>query len=328
MARGGIRASTVALGADSHPGRSARATDARRVFRCGGIGNLGVRTAQYSLKLNGCRVIGSIWTHPAFPCPPVWAWMPFCIRPMGTAPDMSSDSTDGIGADGFIITASSPSDVVPYPLHSPCAERRVVSRRWAMRAESSTQRHDTRRNWISSYPLPDGSVIRPEFRGKGAGLPRRIRPVDGKPEHGGCGGCLRGAPAVGPAHYRNPPGGKFAWPARRYSWPSCGGQGDSSHPRAGPNPSSQRPAIGDRVRIARRVREFARSVHLPNLTLHSDRFHLHAVVCGEATSVAKQVPCGLLHDAEIPRPEVDVVLITPARRNGPRGTERREARSS
>jgi len=318
-------ASAVALGAIAIQGVRRAQPTLGESFVVVGLGILGQLTTQI-LKLNGCRVIGTD-LDPSRISIATGLGMDVGLYP----PDENGMEhvfrlTDGIGADGVIITASSPSDAIVSSAFAMCRKKgRVVL---VGDVGLNLQRADIYQkelDFLVSTSYGPGRYDR-NFEEKGLDYPvgyvrwtenrnmaEYLRLV--------AEGRLRLAPLITAIHpveeapeaYERLKSGTDKPLMVLLSYPAA--DKAAEHPRTIPNPSA-RPAAVDRLRIALvGAGDFARSVHLPNLTLHSDRFHLQAVVGGaghNAASVAKQFRAAYStteYRQVLADPEVDAVLI-------------------
>jgi len=318
-------ASTVALGAIAIQGVRRAQPTLGESFVVVGLGILGQLTAQI-LKHNGCRVIGSD-LDPSRISIATGLGMDAALDPSdGNSVEHVFRLTDGIGADGVIITASSPSDTIVSTAFAMCRKKgRVVL---VGDVGLNLQRSDIYQkelDFLVSTSYGPGRYDR-NFEEKGLDYPvgyvrwtenrnmaEYLRLVAEE--------RLRLAPLItaihpmedAPAAFERLRSGTDKPLTVLLSYPAA--DKAAEHSRTIPNPSA-RPATVDRVRIALvGAGEFARSVHLPNLTLHSSRFHLQAVVSSaghNATSVAKQFRAGYStteYRQVLSDPEVDAVLI-------------------
>jgi threonine dehydrogenase-like Zn-dependent dehydrogenase len=131
-------ASTVTLGAIALQGVRRAAPTLGESFVVLGLGILGQLTWQL-LKANGCRVIGTDVSSDRIDLGKRLGMDVGVYPEEGASIDQVVRLTDGIGADGVIITAASPSG----------AGKKGVSCSSAMSDSSSTGPISTRRSWIS-----------------------------------------------------------------------------------------------------------------------------------------------------------------------------------
>jgi len=318
-------ASTVTLGAIALQGVRRAQPTLGETFVVIGLGVLGQLAVQL-LKANGCRVIGTDLNRGRISLAQELGLS------LGVHPEDSGEVeqvarlTDGIGADGVIITASTPSDEVVATAFRMCRKKgRVVLvgdvgldlNRWDFYYKEldffiSTSygpgRYDPNYE-DKNLDYPVAYVRWTENRNMGEYLKLA---ADGR---------LRIAPLVGatypladaPAAYASVRDGGALRPIVLLSYPEPSADGTPARVVANP---AARPTRGNQVRIALAgAGSFAKLVHLPNLRSSSDRYRLRAVMSRSghnAASTAKQFRAEyattdwqeILKD-----PEVDAVLI-------------------
>lgn len=318
-------ASTVALGAIALQGVRRAQPTLGESFVVVGLGILGQLTTQV-LKLNGCRVIGTDLDPSRISMATGLGMDAGLHPPDGNGVDHVFRLTDGIGADGVIITASSPSDAIVSTAFAMCRKKgRVVL---VGDVGLNLQRADIYQKELDFFVSTSYGPGRYDRNFEEMGLDYPVGYVRWTENRNMseylrlvAEGRLRLAPLITAIHpvgeapeaYERLKSGTDKPLMVLLSYPAV--DKVAEHPRTILNPSA-RPATVDRVRIALvGAGDFARSVHLPNLTLHSDRFHLQAVVSGaghNAASVAKQFRADYSttdYRQVLSDPEVDAVLI-------------------
>ena len=119
-------ASTVTLGAIALQGVRRAAPTLGETFVVLGLGILGQLTCQM-LKANGCRVIGTDLSHDRIHLGKQLGMDVGVYPDEGASTDQVLRLTDGVGADGVIITAASPSDIIVSTAFQMCRKKgRVV----------------------------------------------------------------------------------------------------------------------------------------------------------------------------------------------------------
>ena len=319
-------ASTVTLGAIALQGVRRALPTLGETFVVLGLGILGQLTVQL-LRANGCRVIGTDLDRDRI------ALAATLGAAHGVHPDDGLDVeqvarlTDGVGADGVIVTAASPSDAIVSTAFRMCRKKgRVVlvgdvglhlDRADFYRKELdflvSTSygpgRYDgsyeeggvdypvayvrwtENRNMAEYLRLVAGGAVRI------APLVSAVFPVDRAPEAYNALKRTENRPLMVLLSY---------------------GRGDGEAPlaRSVPNPYA-RPAVPGKVRIAVvGAGGFAKGTHLPNLQALSEAYHVQSVVSrtgSNAVAVARQFGAAVASTdfLEVLRdPSVDAVLIS------------------
>ena len=318
-------ASTVTLGAIALQGVRRALPTLGESFVVIGLGILGQLTAQL-LAANGCRVIGSDLDRARIRTA-LELGMHLGVHPDdGPEPDQVARLTDGIGADGVIVTAATPSNEVMSTAFRMCRRKgRVVlvgdvglglDREDIYRKELdffiSTSygpgRYDERYEehgmdypvgyvrWTENRNMAEYLRLLGDGRVRSAPLVGDIVPVERAPEaYQALGGPDRPLMVL-------------------LSYPSAEGAGEPLHRT--PNPRAVPGRGAGRVRLALvGAGGFARGMHLPNVRALADAYHLRAVVsrsghnaAGAAGEFGADYAATDYHEV-LADPEVDAVLI-------------------
>jgi predicted dehydrogenase/threonine dehydrogenase-like Zn-dependent dehydrogenase len=319
-------ASTVTLGAIALQGVRRASPTLGETFVVIGLGILGQLTAQL-LAANGCRVIGTDLDRGRIRTA-LGLGMHLGVHPDdGAEPDQVARLTDGVGADGVIITAATPSDAVMSTAFRMCRRKgRVVL---VGDVGLSLDREDFYRKELdffisTSYgpgryderyeehgvDYPVGYVRWTENRNMGEYL-RLI--ADGR---------VRVAPLVAATYPVDRAGEAYAGLAGAekplmvlLSYPAPAA-GEDPLARRVPNPRASASSGAGRVRLAVvGAGGFARGMHLPNLKALEDLYHLRAVASrtghnAAATAAQFGAEYSATEYAEVlADPQVDAVLL-------------------
>ena len=319
-------ASTVTLGAIALQGVRRANPTLGEVFVVIGLGNLGQLTVQF-LKANGCKVIGVDLDRTRI------ALATDLGTDIGVHPDDGPDIeqvfrlTDGVGADGVIITAATPADAVVSTAFRMCRRKgRVVL---VGDVGLNLNRADFYEKEIDFFISTSYGPGRYDDKYEEKGLDYPVAYVrwtenrnmteylnllaDGK---------ITVSPLIGATHpleqatqaYESlkAEGSKPLMLLLSYPQPE-GGSG--SFKRSVPNPQAKSEGDG-KIRIALiGAGAFAKGVHLPNIQSLSDRYHIRSVVSRtgyNATAVANQFGANYAttdFEEVLRDPDVDMVLI-------------------
>lgn len=281
-------ASTVTLGAIAMQGVRRASPTLGETFVVVGLGILGQLTAQF-LQANGCRVVGVDLDRERIR-QGIELGMDVGLHPDDSADvDQVSRLTDGIGADGVIITAATPSDEVISTAFRMCRRKgRVVlvgdvglnlnradfyakELDFLVSTSYGPGRYDARYEeegldypvayvrWTENRNLSEYLRLIQGGRVRVAPLVSAVHPVD---DAGAAYAALQGEGAKPLMVLLRYPAGEAAVPEGRV-----------------PNPRARTGVRDGKIGMAVvGAGGFARSMHLPNLLSLGDRYHLRAVV--------------------------------------------------
>jgi predicted dehydrogenase/threonine dehydrogenase-like Zn-dependent dehydrogenase len=317
-------ASTVTLGAIALQGVRRAQPTLGETFVVIGLGILGQLTAQL-LRVNGCRVIGLDLVRARI------AMAQQLGMAMGVHPDDGSDIeqvsrlTEGIGADGVIITAATTSDAVISTAFQMCRKKGRVVLVGAVGLNLNREdfyakeidffistsygpgRYDRRYEedgldypvgyvrWTENRNMIEYMRLLNENRLKITPLIGQVHPVDNAP-----------------LAYSDLESGETRPLIVLLSYPL---NKEAKNRRVVPNPLAQALPSG-KIRLAIiGAGDFAREVHLPNLKLLANQYFLHTIVNrngDKAASAARQFGAAQAstdYQAVLDNPEIDAVLI-------------------
>lgn len=318
-------ASTVTLGAIALQGVRRASPTLGETFVVIGLGILGQLTAQL-LAANGCRVIGTDLDRGRIRTA-LELGMHLGVHPEdGAEPDQVSRLTDGVGADGVIITAATPSDAVMSTAFRMCRRKgRVVL---VGDVGLALNREDFYRNELDFLISTSYGPGRYDERYEEHGLDYPVGYVRWTENRNMreylrlvAEGKVRVAPLVAATYPVDQAGEAYAGLAGAekplmvlLSYPSAAGEDPLArrvaNPRAAPSPGS------GRVRLALvGAGGFARGMHLPNLKALDDLYQLRAVVSRTGHNAAgTAAQFGAEYSATdyaevLADPQVDAVLL-------------------
>jgi predicted dehydrogenase/threonine dehydrogenase-like Zn-dependent dehydrogenase len=297
-------ASTVTLGAIALQGVRRAVPTMGETFVVIGLGILGQLTAQL-LRANGCRVIGSDVDPSRIELARALG-MPLSVDPAGgSAEDQVRRMTDGVGADGVIVTAATPSSELISTAFRMCRRKgRVVV---VGDVGLDLRREDLYRNELDllistsygpgrydpayeegGHDYPIGYVRWTENRN----MAEYLRLV--------AEGTVRIDPLIGAIHPLGDAAAAYAslsadGAARPLcvllAYPAEGEDLTSTASRTVPNPVARPPRSGSIGVALVGAGAFAKGMHLPNLRTMPGELHLRAVVSrsgANATATATQ----------------------------------------
>lgn len=317
-------ASTVTLGAIALQGVRRAQPTLGEVFVVIGLGILGQLTAQL-LRINGCRVIG-IDLHSERVALAQQLGMDVGIDPDGGSDiQQVARLTDGIGADGVIITAATPSDAVISTAFQMCRKKgRVVLVGDVGLHLNRTDFYEKELDFLISTSYGPGRYDR-RYEEQGLDYPvgyvrwtenrnmsEYLRLISEK--------RLQITPLISSVYPIDQAADAYTALANTKTGPliallSYPRRADIDKRRTIPNPAARKTSAG-KIRLAViGAGSFAQGVHLPNLKALSDSYYLQAIVNrkgAHAVAIARQFEAAEAtsdFEAVLRNPDVDAVLI-------------------
>lgn len=320
---GMAEASTVTLGAIALQGVRRAQPTLGETFVVIGLGILGQLTVQL-LKANGCRVIGVDLDRDRMQLAQSLGMDHGAIPDAGPDVDHVLRLTDGIGADGVIITAATPSDQVVSTAFKLCRRKgRVVLVGDVGLSLNRADFYQKELDFFISTSYGPGRYD-PRYEEQGQDYPvAYVRWTENRNMaeylHLVADGKVRVTPLIAATYpierateaYEALKSGADKPLMVLLEYPKV----DADPVRMVPNPFAA-PAGSGKIRIAvAGAGGFAKGMHLPNLQQLSDRFHLQAIMSRtghNATATARQFGAGYAttdYEQLLADPELDALIL-------------------